>query len=119
MRRLLFLLIAVPGLLVVAQDCTQTIPAIMVDEESRTFLSGITPDRLHAKVGSLVVPIASVERIPGFRVLILFDTSGSMEQTDSLFSHQHKALALVNRRKFRGIAEKSFRSDRANETSRA
>jgi hypothetical protein len=72
-------------------------PAIMVDEESRTFLSGITPDRLHAKVGSLVVPIASVERIPGFRVLILFDTSGSMEQTDSLFSHQHKALALVNR----------------------
>jgi von Willebrand factor type A domain len=95
MRSALFLLVLSLPCVALAQGCTQTMPAIMVDEESRTFLSGITPDRLHAKLGSLVVPIASVERIPGFRVLILFDTSGSMEKTDSLFSHQHKALALV------------------------
>ena len=60
-------------------------------------MSGITADRLHAKLGSLSVPITSVESITNFRVLILFDTSGSMEQKDSLFSRQHKVLALVNR----------------------
>jgi hypothetical protein len=96
MRPALLLLLLFPCL-APAQDCMQTIPAIMVDEETRTFMSGITADRLHAKIGNLDVPVTSVERIPGFRVLILFDTSGSMEQKDSLFSHQHKALALVNR----------------------
>lgn len=97
MRRVFLFLILFPACYALAQDCTQTMPAIIVDEETRTFLSGITPDRLHAKVGSLTVPVTSVERIRSFRVLILFDISGSMEQTDSLFSHQHKALALVNR----------------------
>lgn len=91
---LLLLALSVPCV-ALAQDCTQTMPAIMVDEETRTFLPGITADHLHAKLGSVIVPVAGVERIPNFRVLILFDASGSMEQTDSLFSYQHKALALV------------------------
>lgn len=97
MRCLLFLLIAVSGSLAAAQDCTQTMPAIMVDEESRNFLSGITPDRLHAKVGSLGVPIASVERIPSFRVLVLIDTSGSMDPTDAPFVYRRRALEVVNK----------------------
>ncbi|HLK09276.1 MAG TPA: VWA domain-containing protein [Candidatus Angelobacter sp.] len=96
MRPALLLLLLSPCL-ALAQDCAQIVPAIMVDETTRTFLPGITADRLHAKLGSAVVPVTSVERIPGFRVLILFDTSGSMEQKDSAFIHQHKALALVNR----------------------
>ena len=97
MRRMLLFLVLFAACHALAQDCTQIMPAIMVDEESRTFLSGITPDRLHAKLGRVIVPVASVERISGFRLLILFDISGSMEQKDSLFSHQHKALALVSR----------------------
>lgn len=97
MRQSLLVLILCSACHALAQDCTQTMPAIMVDEESRTFLSGITPHRLHVKLGSVTLPVTRVERIQDFRVLILFDTSGSMEHKDSLFSHQHKALALVNR----------------------
>lgn len=96
MRQALILLILFPACCALAQDCAQTVPAIIVDEETRTFLSGITPDRLHAKLGSVLAPVTSVEPIPNFRVLILFDTSGSMEQTDVPFRHQRKALALID-----------------------
>jgi hypothetical protein len=70
-------------------------PAIMVDEQ-RTFVTGITADRLQAKLGSVRVPITRVERMENFRVLILFDTSGSMEPSDEPFTRRRKALALVN-----------------------
>lgn len=71
-------------------------PAIMVDEETRAFVPAMTPDRLHAKLGSLTVPVTIVERIANFRVLILFDVSGSMKTTDVPFHYQRKALALIN-----------------------
>jgi hypothetical protein len=97
MRRVLLLLILFLGCHALAQDCTQTLPAIILDEETRALVPAITPNRLHAKLGNLTVPVASVERITSFRVLILIDTSGSMEPTDVPFRYQSKVLALVNK----------------------
>jgi len=96
MRPALFLLALSLPCLALAQDCTQTVPAIVLDGESRAFVPGITPDRLHAKLGSIMVPVAGVERIPDFRVLVLFDTSGSMDPSDAPFTHRRKAMALIN-----------------------
>jgi hypothetical protein len=96
MRRVLLILTLLTACRALAQDCMQTVPAIMVDEEARAFVPAMTPDRLHAKLGSRMIPITSVERIPSFRVLVLFDTSGSMEHMDMPFRYQHKALTLIN-----------------------
>jgi hypothetical protein len=96
MRCLPLLWILFPGFLAMAQDCSQTMPAIFLDEQRRPPVPAITSGRLHAKLGSLTVPVTSVERIANFRVLILFDASGSMEQTDVPFGYQRKALALIN-----------------------
>ena len=96
MRQVLLLFILFLARQGMAQECTQAMPATMVDEETGTFISGITADRLHAKVGSVRVPITRVERIPSFRVLILFDTSGSMEQKDTPFMHQRRVLPLID-----------------------
>lgn len=96
MRRVALLLLLLPACLALAQDCTQTVPAIMVDEASRAFVPAITPDRLHAKLSSVTVPVTSLEQIQSFRVLILLDTSGSMDPSDAPFTHRRKAMALID-----------------------
>jgi hypothetical protein len=96
MRSALFLLALSLQCAAPAQDCTQTVPAIMLDGDSRVFVPAITPDRLHAKLGSVLVPVASVEQIQSFRVLVLLDTSASMDPSDAPFTHRRKAMALIN-----------------------
>jgi hypothetical protein len=78
-----------------AQDCTQTLPAIFLNEQTREAVTAITADRLHAKVGKVLLPVISVEPIPSFRVLILIDTSGSMDAHVPLFN-QRRALETTN-----------------------
>ena len=96
MRRVLLLLLLFPACHAMAQDCAQTMPAIMLDAESREFVPAITPDRLHAKLGSIVLQVASLEQIHNFRVLVLLDTSASMDPSDAPFTHRRKATALIN-----------------------
>ena len=97
MRRVALLLLLFPTCLALAQECTQAVPAIMLDGESRAFVPGITPDRLHAKLGSIIVPVSGVEQIHSFRVLVLIDASGSMDPTDAPFVYRRRALEAVNK----------------------
>ncbi|MGC2698296.1 MAG: vWA domain-containing protein [Candidatus Angelobacter sp.] len=96
MRRMLLLVILASPMAAVAQDCPQTMPTIMLDEQTGTFVPSMTASRLHAKIGSSLVPVTSVERISGFRLLILIDASASMEETSQPFTRLHTAVALVN-----------------------
>ena len=96
MRPTLFLLLALVTCSAQAQECTQTMPAIMLDEETRAFEPSISAERLHAKLGGHTFPVTSAERISGFRVLILIDNSGSMEE-ESPRVHEHNALVGINR----------------------
>jgi von Willebrand factor type A domain len=82
-----------------SQECKQAVPAIILDEKARTFISTVTAEQLQAKVGGVLVPVTSVEPITTSRVLILIDDSGSMEgnRVGSGFSYQEQALAQVNR----------------------
>jgi hypothetical protein len=86
------------GVAVLAQACKQVMPAIVVEGEARTFDSSMTAERLHAKIGRLLVPITRLERITSFRVLILMDVSGSMEVNEPPVVYQRKVLALVRDR---------------------
>jgi hypothetical protein len=97
MRFAFLLILLFGGCAALAQDCTQTIPAIMLDEESGIFDPSITSGRLHAKLDGHLVPITSVERMTSFRVLILIDTSASMDPLTEPFRYQGKALALINK----------------------
>jgi hypothetical protein len=83
------------GSAVFAQNCKQTMPAVIVEEEARAFDGSMTAERLHAKIGSVLVPVNQLERITNFRVLILMDMSGSMEVDDPPLVYQRKVLALV------------------------
>lgn len=96
MRRafLLFFLLYC-GAAVLAQTCKQIMPAIIVEGEARTFDSSMTAERLHAKVGNVMVPITRLERILNFRVLILIDMSGSMEVNEPPLIYQRKVVGVV------------------------
>jgi hypothetical protein len=95
MRRILVLFLFSTSL-AIAQTCTQTMPATVLDEQNRVFDPTITRGKLQAKSGGTELPIASVERIASFRLLILIDASGSMDAADAPHNHQQKALALIN-----------------------
>jgi hypothetical protein len=85
------------GLAAQAQDCTQVIPAILVNEETHEAVPSMTADRLHAKAGKLAIPITALEPIKSFRVLILIDASGSMDPTNTPFTHRREALEVLNK----------------------
>jgi len=52
---------------------------------------------LHAKLGSIIVPVSTVEQIRSFRVLVLIDTSGSMDPSDAPFVYRRRALEVLNK----------------------
>lgn len=79
-----------------AQDCTKTIPALLLNEQTREAVPSITANRLHAKAGKVAIPITALEPISSFRVLILVDTSGSMDPTNKPFVHQRRTLEVIN-----------------------
>ena len=93
--RCAFFLVLFCGFAAQAQDCSKTIPALLVNEETRQAVSSMTAERLHAKAGKLAIPVTALEPITSFRVLILIDASGSMDPTDQPFSHQRKALEVL------------------------
>ena len=97
MRSVLLFLVLFPACQALAQECMQTMPAILVNEETRKAVPSITADRLHAKIGKVALPITSVEPITSFRVLILIDTSGSMDPTNTPFTHLRSALEVLNK----------------------
>ena len=96
MRRVLLSLIFFAGCYALAQDCPQTMPAIMLNADTRLSVPALTAERLHVRIGSAVAPVTSVEPITRFRVLILMDASASMGATDVPFAHLRMAIALVN-----------------------
>jgi hypothetical protein len=97
MRRVLPLLLFFAGCCALAQDCAQTVPTIILNEETRLFVPALTAERLHVKIGSIVAPVTSVEPITRFRVLILIDASGSMEPLEKPMNRQRRALEMVSR----------------------
>jgi len=97
MRRVLLLLLFFTGCHVLAQDCSQAIPAILVNGETREAVPAMTADRLHAKAGKMAIPNTGLEPISSFRVLILIDASGSMDPSGPPFVHERKALEILNK----------------------
>jgi hypothetical protein len=83
------------GTALAAQECTQAVPAIFLNETTREAVPSNAVERPHAKIGKVAIPITALEPIRSFRVLILIDTSGSMDPSNKPFVHQRKALELV------------------------
>ena len=95
MRYVALLTLFYLGTALAAQECTQAVPAIFLNETTREAVPSIAVERLHAKIGKVAIPVTALEPIRSFRVLILIDTSGSMDPSNKPFVHQRKALELV------------------------
>jgi hypothetical protein len=90
MRYLVFCALVALGPQAISQ-CKQSVPVIVLDEKTRTAVPSLTAEQLEAKIGKTSLSL-SVEAIPHFRVLVIFDASRSMAEG----AHSGKFLLLIN-----------------------
>ncbi len=98
-RTLLVIFIAILGSgTAPAQTCDVAVPATIVDAQTGIFIRSITPAMLHARIGGKFFPAVSADPIKTFRVLVLVDSSGSM-QGEQPYALSYKKQTIAEMRK--------------------
>ncbi len=92
----LLLMLSIACSVGLAQECTRILPVNVTDRATGRSVDTFTADQLHARVGSLPLPISSLDKFAAGRVLVLIDVSGSMEHVSMLVKHLGPALVREN-----------------------
>ena len=95
MIRGLLLMLAAAGAASSAQECTRTL-AVHVTDRATGRAVPFTADQLHARVGTLPLPISSLNPFTAGRVLVLIDVSERLEHVSTLIKHLGPALVREN-----------------------
>jgi hypothetical protein len=97
MRQIVFLICVLSGfaIAVPAQDCTQTLPLNVVDQQTGNAVTPLQLEAFHARMGEVAIRITAISPVERRRVLVLVDTSGSMAPKNNVGSHQKEALEVT------------------------
>lgn len=95
MKALLIAAIFLPIRVAAAQDCTQTVPVNVLDQNTGNAVTALSPELFQARVGDGAIRITGIKPVERRRVLVLVDQSTSMAQKDGVGSYQKEALEAV------------------------